>query len=99
MLRAQAVPREYIFLIRSNRVFKKTSRNKEVSGSFSRNICIKFTLHPPDVLELFSEFHREIPQCFPPQLTLYLGKRDYVDNVKIVEKVGRFLPSRRKNVT
>lgn len=28
---------------------------------------------------------------FSPQLTLYLGKRDYVDNVSVVDKVGTFL--------
>lgn len=41
-------------------------------------------------------------KCLSQQLTLYLGKRDYVDNVDFVDKVGTFLHQHlwlhRKNV-
>lgn len=40
---------------------------------------------------------KEVKSAFLPfsqQLTLYLGKRDYVDDVNVVEKVGTSLHQR-----
>lgn len=31
------------------------------------------------------------PASFPPQLTVYLGKRDFVDHINLVDPVGESL--------
>lgn len=65
------------------RVFKKTNGNGNVSDSY--NIVIRRRRAIWTSPEIASTV------ClFAPQITLYLGKRDFVDHVDSVEVVGRF---------
>lgn len=36
------------------------------------------------------------PCASPPQLTVYLGKRDFVDHIDLVDPVGEFLEARKE---
>lgn len=38
------------------------------------------------------------PASFPPQLTVYLGKRDFVDHINLVDPVGESLEAREEGV-